>query len=94
MSYKTKTSKFTCFTVIFIAFVYITYTLSSGLNTAYSKEALMMGSPPIKPKLLEIKVKDMSLEKRSKYYELLRSVDSLAGEAESLCLEMKGRVCL
>lgn len=79
---------------MFVAFVYITYTLSSGLNTAYSKDALKMDSPPIKPKLLEIKVKNISLEKRSKYYELLRSVDSLAGEAESLCLEMKGRACL
>lgn len=74
--------------------MYIVYTVTSGLKTAHSKDSLRMESPAVSPKILEIRVKDVSLEKRSEYYELLRSVDTLAGEAESLCLEMKGRACL
>lgn len=88
MNYITKNKDVFYLTVFFFAFVYIIYTINTGLNEAYSHASL------VKPKILEIKVNNVGLESQDEYYNLLKSVGVLADEVQCLSIELESKVCL
>ena len=92
MNYITKNKDISYLTVFFFAIVYIVYTINIGLNEAYSDSLLNTSS--FKPKILEIKVNNVTLKSQDEYYELLRSVGVLADEVQCLSIELESKVCL